>query len=146
MLSVFLHFFHSVLNRNSAVSFSDSRERHLLTSPLPKHPRFQENIPLINLVSKSTVCEAAPRSLFWIYNGLDELPNMLFEFPFNLIGKSTMAFLTDQSWRVPKSWYTSGRQEQGFRCCFADGLSQSLVLSVAQARCKGVASNHRLEH
>ena len=42
-----------------------------------------------NLASVSNVCEAASRSLFWA-NGLNELP----EFPFNLIGKSTMAFFT----------------------------------------------------
>ena len=82
-----------------------------------------------NLTSVSNVCEAAPISLFWAPNGLNELP----EFPFNLIGKSTMAFLTGQSWRVLKSWYTCGGLEQGFRCCFADGLKQSLTLSVVQA-------------
>ena len=112
------------LARNSAVSFSDSRERHLLTSLLPKHPHFQANIPLIDPVSKGTVCEAAPRSSFWIYNGLDELPKVLFEFPFILIGKSTMAFLTGQSWCVLKSWYAGGGPEQGFRRCFADGLNR----------------------
>ena len=82
-----------------------------------------------NLNSVSNVCEAAPISLFWAPNGLNELP----EFPFNLIGKSTMAFLTGQSWGVLKSWYTGGSLEQGFRCCFADGLKQSLTLSVVQA-------------
>ena len=47
------------------------------------------------------ICEAAPIFLFWAPNGLDELPaEMRFEFPFNLIGKLTMAFLTGQSWRV----------------------------------------------
>ena len=61
------------------------------------------------------------------------------EFSFILIGKSTMAFLTDQSWRVLKSWYTAGGQEQRFRRCFADGLNQSLVLPGAQA-------NHLSEH
>ena len=35
-------FLQSVLVRNSAVSFSDSRERHLTSSLLPKHPRFQK--------------------------------------------------------------------------------------------------------
>ena len=45
-----------------------------------------------------------------------------------------MAFLTDQSWRVLKSWYTGGRTEQGFRRFFADGLNQSLVSSVTQAK------------
>ena len=58
---------------------------------------------------------------------------MRFEFPFILIGKSTMAFLTGQSRRVLKSLYKGGSLEQGLRHCFADGLNQSLVSSVAQA-------------
>ena len=37
-----------------------------------------------------------------------------------------MAFLTGQSCRVLKSWYTGEGQEQGFWRCFADGLNQSL--------------------
>ena len=37
------------------------------------------------------VCEAAPISLF-LANGLNELPEVRFKFPFNLIGESTMAF------------------------------------------------------
>ena len=45
-----------------------------------------------------------------------------------------MAFLTGQSWRVLKSWHTGGDPEQGFRRCFADGLNQSLVSSMAQAK------------
>ena len=57
------------------------------------------------------------------------LPEMRFEFLFILIGQSTMAFLTDPG----------GDQEQGFGCCFADGLnrqsSRVLVLSVVQANC-----------
>ena len=67
---------------------------------------------------------------------LDELPEVRFEFPFILIGKRTMAFLTGQSWRVLKSWCTGGRPEQEFRNCFADGLNQSLVSSAqAQTGC-----------
>ena len=51
-----------------------------------------------------------------------------------LFGKSTMAFFTDQSWRVLKSWYKAGVPEQGFWCCFANGLNQqSLVSSAVQA-------------
>ena len=34
--------------------------------------------------------------------------------------------------RLLKSWYTGGGPEQGFWCCFAEGL-KSEVLSVAQA-------------
>ena len=48
-----------------------------------------------------------------------------------------MAFLTDQSWRVLKSWYTCEGPEQEFRRCFTDGLNQSLVSSVTQAKNKG---------
>ena len=59
-----------------------------------------------NLTPVSNVCEAAPISLFSAPNGLNNLPEMRFRFPFNLIGESTMAFLTVQSWRVVKSWYT----------------------------------------
>ena len=41
----------------------------------------------------NNVCEAASRSLFWTTYGLNELPEMRFEFPFILIDQSTMAFL-----------------------------------------------------
>ena len=61
-------------------------------------------------------------SLLWALNGLNELPEVRLEFTFNLIGKLTIAFLMDQSWRVHKSWYTGGGPEQGFRRCFSDGL------------------------
>ena len=91
-----------------------------------------------NLTPVSNVCAAALTSLFWALNGLYELPEVHFEFPFNLIGKSTLAFLIGQSWRVLKSWYTGGSLERGFRCCSVDGLNQSLVSSVAQARFLGV--------
>ena len=70
-------------------------------------------------------------SLFRAPNGRYELPEERSEFLFILIGKSTVVFLTSQSWRVLKSWYT-GRPEQGFRRCFADGLNQSLASSTAQ--------------
>ena len=44
-----------------------------------------------------------------------------------------MAFLTVQSWRVLKSWYTGGGPEQGFRRWFEDVTNRCLVSSVAQA-------------
>lgn len=44
-----------------------------------------------NLTLVSIVCEEIPRSLFWARNTLNELPEERFEFPFTLIGKSTMA-------------------------------------------------------
>ena len=94
-------------------------------------------------------------------DGFDELLELRFKFPFNLIGKSTVAFLTGQSisWRVLKSWYTGGGPEQGFRRCFADGLHQKLS-SVCDAgyliigaagpgnfsRCSPQNANHVIEH
>ena len=86
-----------------------------------------------NLTLVSNVCDTAPISIFWALNGLNELPEVRFEFPFILIGRSTMALISGQSWCVLKPWYTDGDPEQGFRRCFADGLNQSLVSSVAQA-------------
>ena len=50
-------------------------------------------------------------SLFRAPNGLNELPEERSEFLFILIGKSTVAFLTGQSWRVLKSWYTGGPEQ-----------------------------------
>jgi len=44
-----------------------------------------------------------------------------------------MAFLTDQSWRILKSWYTGGGTEQGLYHWLANGLNQNLVSFVAQA-------------
>ena len=82
-----------------------------------------------NFTPVSNACEAAPRSLFCAPNGLNELPEVRFESSFMLIGKSTMAFLTGQScqsWRIHKFWYTGGDPEQGFRCCFADGLNREV--------------------
>lgn len=66
---VFLHLSRAVLVRNSATSSSDSRERHflfhswiiasrprveesLIDGLFPMRPRFQSNVPSINLVSK----------------------------------------------------------------------------------------------
>ena len=63
-----------------------------------------------NLTPISNICEAVPKSLFRAPNRLNELPQMSFEFPFILIGKSTMAFLIRQSRHVLKSWYTGGAQ------------------------------------
>ena len=73
-----------------------------------------------NLTPVNNACEAAPRCLLWDPNGLNKLPEVRLRFPFNLIGKSIMAFLTDQSWRVVKFCYTGGGPERVFRCCLAD--------------------------
>ena len=43
----------------------------------------------------------------------------------SIIGKSTMAFLTGQSWHILKSWYTGAVSQMD--------LTRSLVSSVVQA-------------
>ena len=84
----------------------------------------------------SNVCEAAPISLFWA-NGLNELLEMRFKFPFNLIGKLIMALLTGQSWHVLKSWNTRvGAQNQDFGAVSQTDLIRSLDPSVVQASSK----------
>ena len=93
-----------------------------LSSFLAKNPR-----------SYSLILIAGPKSYrdsretgSWAPNELNDLPEAPFEeFPFILIGKWTMTFLTGQSWHVLKSWYTGEGLERGFRRCFAEGLSQS---------------------
>ena len=86
------------------------------------------------LTSVSNVCKAAPRSLFCAPNGLNEVPEVRFEFPFILIGKWTMAFLTGQSWRILKSQYTGGAQNKNISAISQTGFTRSLVPCVAQAR------------
>ena len=51
------------------------------------------------------------------------------EFPFNLIGKLTMAFLTGQSWHILKflvNRWGPRTPEQGFLHCFTDRLNQKV--------------------
>ena len=74
-----------------------------------------------NLALLSNVCEAAPISLFWAPNGVNELPEMRFAFPLVLTGQWAMAFLTGQSWRL----HNYVGPEHGFRCLVVDGLNQT---------------------
>ena len=53
-----------------------------------------------NLTAVSNICEVVLISLFWAPNGLNKLSQICFKFPSKLIGKSTIEFLTDQSWSV----------------------------------------------
>ena len=87
-----------------------------------------------HLTPFSNVCKAAPMSLFWA-NGLNELLEMRFKFPFNLIRELIMALLTGQSWHVLKSWNTRvGAQNQDFGAVSQTDLIRSLLPSVVQAR------------
>ena len=57
-----------------------------------------------NLTSFSNVCKAVPRSLFWIPMDSMNYQKCVFKFPVNFIVKSTMIFLTCESWCILKSW------------------------------------------
>ena len=61
------------------------------------------------------------------------LPEVCFKFPSNLIGKSTMASFTGQSWRVLKSWYADRGLKQGFWRCFSDVTNLGLITSATEA-------------
>ena len=59
----------------------------------------------------------------WMTLKYSEMPRNAFHI-FNLIGTAMMGFLTGESWCILKSWCKGGKPEQGFQCCFADGLKQ----------------------
>ena len=56
-----------------------------------------------------------------------------FQISFNLIGKSTMALLTGQSWWMLESWYTVGAKNKDCRTVSQTDSTKSLVPSVPQA-------------
>jgi len=64
------------------VGFSDERISKEQTGILNYFPSSLNVRRRRNLTSVGTVCEAAPRSLFWAPNRLNELPEVRFEFPF----------------------------------------------------------------
>ena len=65
---------------------------------------------------------------------LNKLPESAFRISFILIGKSTMPFFKRPVMLRTQIRIHRWGPEQGFRGCFAEGLNQSLVSSVAQAR------------
>ena len=90
------------------IKFSVSYSLKLHVFPFSSDP-----VELQTIVSclMNNVCEEEPISMFWAPDGLNELKEQRFEFPFILIGKSTMELLIGQSWRVVKPWYTGGGPE-----------------------------------
>ena len=74
-------------------AWEDDNNLKIRTAGSSYHPQLA-CVADVNLTPVSNVCEASPRSLFfWAPNGLNELPEMHFEFPFDLIGKLTVVFL-----------------------------------------------------
>ena len=90
--------------------------------------------------------QAVPTSLFCAPNRLNEVLEMHFEFSFILIGKSTMVFLTGQSWCTLESWYTGGGPGRGFWNCFADRITRvqfCLRYRLYSCTCTCTAHNYR---
>ena len=85
MFCSYLHFFRSVLVRYSAISSSDSRERHFFSSLLLKQPRFQSYIPSkrwniiqwLRFQMKEDVCASLPggRNFSFLKQGMPVVTN-----------------------------------------------------------------------
>ena len=61
------------------------------------------------------MCKAVPRSLVWAPYGLSKLPEVCFKyFSSTWLANPLWLFLTGQSWRELKSWFTGGDPEHDF--------------------------------
>ena len=89
------------------------RARKVVFSPIFCRSRCRRRRP----------CLSSLISLFWNFRGLNELPEMRFEFPLNFIRKLIIKARTQILVHGGRGGRGAG---QGFRCCFADGLNQSL--------------------
>ena len=76
-----------------------------------------------NVTSVSNVCGATRFSCSGSLKDSMNYRKCVSNFPFNLIGKSSIPLITGQSWRGFESWYTGGSKTT-IRCCFADRLNQ----------------------
>ena len=110
--------------------FWPEQSSHFLTRQYCLHHRHN-----LTLVSTCNICISVLVSLFGTPNSLNKLPEMLFVFPFNPTGKSTMAFLTGQSWYILKSWYTGGAQNNDFGAVPQMDLIKKFT-SICGAGCK----------
>ena len=66
-----------------------------------------------NISPVTNICEAAPISVFWVPNGVNELPEMRSKFSSDLIGKLTMAFFQANH----GAYSNPGREVES--CCLA---------------------------
>ena len=81
-------------------------------------------------------CLSSLISLFWNFRGLNDLPEMRFEFPLNFIRKLIIKARTQI---LVHGGRGGGGAGQGFRCCFADGLNQKFdnIKGNNQESCSG---------
>ena len=83
----------------------------------------------------SNVCKVTQNSLFWVFNGLNESPEVRVEFYLHYDLHINNGFLTGQSRRVLKSWSLSGTQNKDCGAGCQKDLTRGLVSSVAQLTC-----------
>ena len=96
-----------------------------------------------NLTPVGDVYKAVPTSFFQAPNRHNKLQEMRFEFPFNLIGKLTMAFLLGQLMRDTNPCTQVGAQNKDFGTVLQTDLTIGLVPSVAQGRGGMMLSKYR---
>ena len=103
-------------NELQEMSFNPSQEvqEAALISLFSTPNRFNKLQEMRNLTPVSDVYKAVPTSFFWAPNRHNELLELRFEFPFNLIGKLTMAFLLGQLWRDTNPGTLVGVQNKDF--------------------------------
>ena len=84
----------------------------------------------------SNVCKAAPIFSFWAPNGLNALLEMRSEFLFILIGKKNNGFFNRPIMECTQILVHGWGAEQGFWCCFKDGLNQGFgFVCLSQITC-----------
>ena len=96
-----------------------------------------------NLTPVGDVYKAVPTSFFQAPNRHNKLWEMRFEFPFNLIGKLTMAFLLGQLMRDTNPGTQVGAQNKDFGTVLQTDLTIALVPSVAHGRGGMMLSKYR---
>ena len=105
-----ISFLHSLHHLNHYSSYVDSK--NLVMYSLQRR---------CNLNLASNVCEAAPRTVLWTPDGVNKLPKVCLEFPFNLIGQSNNGFLTGQ----PRCDFSTGSQTELTRAIVLSGVLDS---------------------
>ena len=114
-----------------------SNEKWKRKSPFTKQnqfsPLFGRNSSRLSrgpyIISVSNVCEAALISSFLALNRLNELPECISDFLSSWLVNRQCLFQ-----QANHGAYSNPGTQMGLLCCFADGLNQSLVLFVVQAR------------
>ena len=96
-----------------------------------------------NLTPVGDIYKAVPTSFFQAPSRHNKLWEMRFEFPFNLIGKLTMAFLLGQLMRDTNPCTQVGAQNKDFGTVLQTDLTIGLVPSVAQGRGGMMLSKYR---